>query len=165
MNKSGFTLIELLIVVAIIGILAAIGIPAYIGQQRNAARTEAYNNLQNLSLLEAQHFADQGSYTVSLGTALKDNAGNVTVIQAGGSPADPANALPGFKPGSGLNFSYWVVANMKIKSVVSITQGNIAVGTGIEAQTPCFVAFAQGNTTGRVPDETFAIDCNNSKNF
>ncbi len=62
MNKKGFTLTELLIVVAIIGILAAISIPAYIGQQRRAARTEASTNLQNLRLLLEQNFADQGSY-------------------------------------------------------------------------------------------------------
>ncbi len=165
MNRRGFTLIELLITVAIIGILAAIAIPAYIGQQKNAARTEAYTNLQNLSLLQAQHFADQGTYTVSLGTALKDHPGNVAIIQAGGSPADTANALPGFRPGSGLNFSYWIVTNMKIKDVNQVSRGNLAVGTGIEAQNPCFVAFAQGDTNGRVTGETFAIDCNNIKNF
>lgn len=167
MNKKGFTLIELLIVVAIIGILATIGIPAYIGQQKRAARTEAYTTLQNLSLLEAQFFADRGLYTVDLGTAGKDQPGNVQVIQDGGSPADPANALPGFKPGAGarLGFSYWIVQNMKIKDINKISQGNLAVGTGIEAQTPCFIAFAQGNSTGRVAGDTFAIDCNNVKNF
>jgi hypothetical protein len=31
-----------------------IAIPAYVGQQKNAARTEAYSNLQNLRLLEEQ---------------------------------------------------------------------------------------------------------------
>src|SRR5512139_1664493 len=163
MNRKGFSLIELLIVIAIIGILAAIAIPGYLGQQRSAARSEAETNLLNLRLLEEQFFADRGSYTVSLGTELKDNPGNVQVIQEGGSPADPANALSGFKPGAGkgLGFSYWIVANMKIKDPSKISQGKLAVGTGIEAQTPCFVAFAQGNTVSRVPGETFAIDCNN----
>ena len=62
MNKKGLTLIEILIVVAIIGILAAVAIPGYVGQQRRAARSEASTNLQNLRLLLEQKFADQGSY-------------------------------------------------------------------------------------------------------
>jgi prepilin-type N-terminal cleavage/methylation domain-containing protein len=155
MNKKGFTLIELLITVAIIGILAAIGIPAYIGQQKNAARTEAYTNLQNLSLLEAQQFADQGSYTADLGTALKDHNGNVAVISA---------TLPGFKPGTGLSFSYWIINGRQITNA-NIINGTNTGTAAVAAPAQCFIAFAQGNTVGRVPNETFAIDCNNVKNF
>ena len=169
MNKKGFTLIELLITIAIIGILAAIGIPGYIGMQKNSARTEAFTNLQNLRLLEAQFFADRGAYTASLGTPLKDHptnsfdpadATNRGLIQRGGVVPDPNNALPGFQPGKGVTFSYWIIQNFQITNA-AILDGN---GAGT-APTPCFVAYAQGNTAGRNKGETFAIDCNNNKNF
>jgi prepilin-type N-terminal cleavage/methylation domain-containing protein len=93
MNKKGYTLIELLIVIAVIGILAAISVPAYLGQQKGAARTEAYSNLQNLRLLEEQFFAEHGAYTAA--------AANVAAIQA---------LLPGFRPGPGLNFNYAITS-------------------------------------------------------
>ena len=143
MDKRGVTLIELIIVVAIIGILAMIAVPAYIGQQKSAARTEAYSNLQNLRLLEEQYFAENGCY-----------------YMAGGPPAVCTNAtisgvaniqafLPGFKPGSSLSFSY------------KITTNSTGAGGGTAS---CFVATATGNTS-RVSGDTFTIDCNNTRNF
>jgi prepilin-type N-terminal cleavage/methylation domain-containing protein len=166
MNKKGFTLIELIIVVAIIGILAMIAVPAYIGQQKNAARSEAYTNLQNLRLLEEQFFAENGRYTVTLGDAGANKPGNVAIIQQGGSPADPTNALPGFKPGGGLNYSYRIVAQagVGLPSPVPFpyagTTANLTPNT-----TPCFIATATGNTSSRVAGDVFAIDCNNNRNF
>ena len=47
--KKGFTLIELLIVVAIIGILAGVGIPMYNGYMEKAKINASQANLDNLS--------------------------------------------------------------------------------------------------------------------
>ena len=61
-RKSGFTLIELMIVVAIIGILAAIAIPAFVNYTRRAKTSEASSNLAVLftgaaSYYQAEHWA------------------------------------------------------------------------------------------------------------
>ena len=148
MDKKGVTLIELIIVVAIIGILAMIAVPAYIGQQKNAARTEAYSNLQNLRLLEEQFFAENGRYTITLGTCAAGNPGNINTIQTGGG--DSTNALPGFKPGTGTSYSYCIQQDINL---------------GGTAQVPCFRASAFGNTNTRVSGDIFRIDCNNNRNF
>jgi prepilin-type N-terminal cleavage/methylation domain-containing protein len=160
MDKRGFTLVELLIVIAIIGILAAIAIPAYVGQQKSAARTEAYSNLQNLRLLEEQFFAENGCYYMTGATPVCTNAtrngvGNIQYIDY---PTNTKPFLPGFKPidittdpsEAGLNFSY------------SITTNSTGVGGGTAS---CFVATATGKTGRRVAGDSFTINCNNNRNF
>ena len=141
-NVKGFTLVELIIVIAIIGILAMIAIPSYVGQQTRAARTEAFKNLESLRLLEEQFFSEQAQYT--------GGAANLAAIQA---------LLPGFQPGNNLNYNYQIVQNFAIDQPI----GNPPTwGT---AQTPCFTAIATGIPGTRVAGDTFAIDCNNNRNF
>ncbi len=66
MNKKGFTLIELMIVVAIIGILAAIAIPNFLSYQCKAKQAEAKVNLGNLRTAEEAYRAEQDTYSTSL---------------------------------------------------------------------------------------------------
>jgi len=68
-KRKSFSLIELMIAVSIIGILAAIAIPSYLGIQRKGKRTEKDTNLQILKLCEEKWHAEYGQYVDATDTA------------------------------------------------------------------------------------------------
>jgi len=61
-NQKGFTLIELLIVVAIIGILAAIAIPQFASYRQKAYNSAAQSDLKNTKTNLESYFADYQHY-------------------------------------------------------------------------------------------------------
>ena len=61
-NEKGFTLIELMIVVAIIGILAAIAIPNFLKFQAKAKQSEAKTNLAAVHTAQVAYFGENGSF-------------------------------------------------------------------------------------------------------
>ncbi|WP_273431454.1 type IV pilin protein [Chitinibacter tainanensis] len=68
-KAGGFTLIELMIVVVIIGILAAIAIPAYQDYVRKARRTDATTAMSRIQQAQEKWRANNSSYTVNLNSA------------------------------------------------------------------------------------------------
>jgi type IV pilus assembly protein PilA len=66
-GKKGFTLIELMIVVAIIGILAAIAIPNFLRFQAKSKQSEAKTNLGGIFTAETAYFAENNGFA-NLGT-------------------------------------------------------------------------------------------------
>ncbi|WP_054113786.1 type IV pilin protein [Marinagarivorans algicola] len=65
-NRQGFTLIELMIVVAIVGILAAVAIPSYQQYIEKSRRVDAKETLMRLATLQERFFFQRSSYTNDL---------------------------------------------------------------------------------------------------
>ncbi|HPX61875.1 MAG TPA: prepilin-type N-terminal cleavage/methylation domain-containing protein [Deltaproteobacteria bacterium] len=65
-NRKGFTLIELLIVVAIIGILAAIAIPQFSAYRMKAYNSAANSDVKNMKTGMEAYMADRQEYPRSL---------------------------------------------------------------------------------------------------
>lgn len=66
----GYTITEILIVVAIIGIIAAIGYPQYQNYVREARRADGHAALTRIAAQQERWFADNNAYTANLDTDL-----------------------------------------------------------------------------------------------
>ena len=69
-NEKGFTLIELMIVIAIIGILAAIAIPQFSAYRTRSFNSAATADIRNAATAQEAYFVDNEGYTATTGTLI-----------------------------------------------------------------------------------------------
>jgi type IV pilus assembly protein PilA len=72
-KPTGFTIIELMVVVALIGILSAVAIPAYLGYMKKTRVTEVDEQLDAIAKKQKTVFAETSSYTPGAAAKLPQN--------------------------------------------------------------------------------------------
>ena len=129
-NDKGFTLIEMMIVVAIIGILAAIAYPSYQQYIIKTKRADMMSEMQNIaSEIQARKLA-QGSYSNALRTGLTGNYPqqgtalyNVTVETIVVPVLPPPDPLPPLGPLT----SEWIITATPITGTQMANDGSMTL--------------------------------------
>ncbi len=98
LKEAGFTLIELLIVIAIIGILAAIAIPQFAQYRTRAYDSAALSDIRNLQQSEAAYFSDNQAYGVTTNATLTTAGATTGKVLAG--PATSSTVIQAYPSGA-----------------------------------------------------------------
>jgi type IV pilus assembly protein PilA len=133
-KKSGFTLIELMIVVAILGILAAVAVPAFLNYMRRSKTAEAQNNLKTMFYAAKSYFDAETSNRA--GTIINSKC---RVATQAISPATPSSVKQPF------------VANGAMQGMGYTIQEPVYMGYGLESAGAACVTVTAGVMSGSAP--------------
>ena len=91
-RKQGFTLVEIMIVVAIIGLLAAIAIPSFIKARNESQTKSCINNLRIMDSAKEQAAIERGwSGVQAVATGTGEETNVLEYVKGGVTPNCPAN--------------------------------------------------------------------------
>lgn len=142
-KQEGFTLIELMIVVAIIGILAAIAIPNFLQYQMKSRQSEAKTNLMAIKTSEVSWQGERGCFlTVALAPLVAPAAGTKMQPQNWNQAAQPwltptpAAATGWCVGGAGVGVSAGTFANLGFQATGNVNY-QYATGTYAVSYTSC----------------------------
>lgn len=135
-SQQGFTIIELMIVVAILGILAAVAIPSFQNYQWKSKRSEAYVNLGALARTQKAYYGLGGTFFGVAPAEPGMTLGNVpTTVPRDSGGIDTAFATIGFASEGQVYFDY--------------DTNTPSLGVGGCGCVQCFTSTAYGDINGK----------------